>query len=74
MEYFEEALSALPQLPETRDRLEQAIDLRLTLHSVLRPLGDSGRILTYLREAEARAELFAAIALYRTMEMTFWLP
>src|SRR5207237_9417703 len=27
--YFEQALSALPHLPETRDRREQAVDLRL---------------------------------------------
>jgi hypothetical protein len=26
------------------------------------------------RRAEARAELSAAITLYRAMEMTFWLP
>jgi hypothetical protein len=26
------------------------------------------------RRAEARAELSAAIELYRAMEMTFWLP
>ena len=33
--YFEQALSALPHLPETRDTLEQAIDLRLSLRSAL---------------------------------------
>jgi class 3 adenylate cyclase/tetratricopeptide (TPR) repeat protein len=53
---FEQALSALPRLPETRDTQEQAIDLRLALRSALRPLGDLGRILTLLREAEALAE------------------
>jgi tetratricopeptide (TPR) repeat protein len=52
---FEEALSALPHLPETRDTREQAIDLRLTLRTALRPLGDFGRILTALREAESLA-------------------
>ena len=26
------------------------------------------------QQAQARAELLAAIALYRAMEMTFWLP
>ena len=30
--YFEQALSALPQLPETRGTREQAIDLRLALY------------------------------------------
>ena len=52
---FEQALSALPHLPETRDTREQAIDLRLALRSALRPLGAFGRILTVLREAEALA-------------------
>jgi class 3 adenylate cyclase/tetratricopeptide (TPR) repeat protein len=49
---FEQALSALPHLPETRDTREQASDLRLALRSALAPSGDSERILTYLREAE----------------------
>ena len=53
--YFEQALSALPQLPETRDTREQAIDLRLALGSALLPSGDYGRILTALREAESLA-------------------
>jgi predicted ATPase len=53
--YFEQALSALPHLPEQRDTHEQAIDLRLTLRSALRLLGDYGRVLTYLREAESLA-------------------
>ena len=37
--YFEQALSALAHLPETRDMREQAIDLRFALHSALMPLG-----------------------------------
>jgi tetratricopeptide (TPR) repeat protein len=53
---FEQALSVLPHLPETHDTLEQAVDLRLALRSALRPLGDFGRILTCLREAERLAE------------------
>jgi tetratricopeptide (TPR) repeat protein len=57
---FEQALSALPHLPETRDTREQAIDLRLALRTALFPLGDlSRRILTYLREAEALADTLA---------------
>ena len=54
--YFEQALGALPHLPETRDTREQAIDLRLALRSALVSSGNSGRILAYLREAEALAE------------------
>jgi class 3 adenylate cyclase/tetratricopeptide (TPR) repeat protein len=53
--YFEQALSALPHLPEQRTTHEQAIDLRLALRSALLPSGNSGRILVYLREAEALA-------------------
>src|SRR5262245_25284355 len=53
--YFEQALSALPHLPETRATCEQAIDLRLALRSALFPSGDTGRILACLREAEALA-------------------
>jgi class 3 adenylate cyclase/tetratricopeptide (TPR) repeat protein len=53
--YFEQALSALPHLPEQRATREQAIDLRLALHAALFPSGDSGRILVALREAEALA-------------------
>src|SRR5262249_42313064 len=38
--YFERALRALQQLPETRATIEQAIDLRLALRSALVPSGD----------------------------------
>jgi tetratricopeptide (TPR) repeat protein len=50
---FEQALSALPHLPEQRDTCAQAIDLRLALRNALMPSNDLGRILAYLREAEA---------------------
>jgi class 3 adenylate cyclase/tetratricopeptide (TPR) repeat protein len=54
--YFEQALGALPHLPETRDTREQAIDLRLALRTALFPSGGNlGRILAALREAEALA-------------------
>jgi tetratricopeptide (TPR) repeat protein len=52
---FEQALSALTHLPETRATREQAIDLRLALRSALFPSGDSERIVTYLHEAETLA-------------------
>jgi tetratricopeptide (TPR) repeat protein len=54
--YFEQALGALEHLPEQRNAQEQAIDLRLALRSALRPIGDFGRILACLREAEALAQ------------------
>jgi class 3 adenylate cyclase/tetratricopeptide (TPR) repeat protein len=56
MGYFEQALSALPHLPEQRDTLEQAVDLRLALRTALAPSSDLGRILTRLHEAETLAE------------------
>jgi class 3 adenylate cyclase/tetratricopeptide (TPR) repeat protein len=62
--YFEQALSALSHLPEQRHIVEQAIDLRLALRTALLPLGDLGRVLTYLREAEALA---AALDDYRRL-------
>jgi tetratricopeptide (TPR) repeat protein len=52
---FEQALSTLPYLPETRDTREQAIDLRLALRSALQFSGDWERLLEYLQEAEALA-------------------
>src|SRR5262249_43968078 len=56
VDYFEQARSAFPHLPEQRDTREQAIDLRLALRSALFPSGHFGRILATLREAEALAE------------------
>jgi class 3 adenylate cyclase/tetratricopeptide (TPR) repeat protein len=53
---FEQALGALPHLPQQHHTREQAIDLRLALASALRPLGDFKRILALLREAKALAE------------------
>jgi tetratricopeptide (TPR) repeat protein len=53
--YFEQALSVLQHLPDQRSTREQAIDLRLALRNALGPLGDMGRVLAYLREAEALA-------------------
>jgi tetratricopeptide (TPR) repeat protein len=52
---FEQALTALQRLPETRERLEQPIDLRFDLRTALFPLGEFERIFGYLREAEGLA-------------------
>jgi class 3 adenylate cyclase/tetratricopeptide (TPR) repeat protein len=52
---FEQALSVLSRLPETRDIREQAIDLRLALRMALYPLGNLERILALLHEAETLA-------------------
>jgi class 3 adenylate cyclase len=52
---FEQALTALQHLPETRETLEQAIDLRFDLRTALFPLGKFEQILDCLREAEGLA-------------------
>src|SRR5262249_12693793 len=56
VEYFEQALAALAQLPECRDTLEQAIDLRFDLHNALLPLDEQARLLDHLYAADALAE------------------
>jgi class 3 adenylate cyclase/tetratricopeptide (TPR) repeat protein len=52
---FEQALEVLKHLPENRDTLEQAIDIRFDIRNALQPLGERGPILEYLREAEKLA-------------------
>jgi tetratricopeptide (TPR) repeat protein len=52
----EQALMALKHLPESRDTIEQAIELRFDLRTALFALGELEQILDYLREAEALAE------------------
>jgi class 3 adenylate cyclase/tetratricopeptide (TPR) repeat protein len=53
---WEQALVALQHLPEGRDTVEQAIDLRLELRNELWPLGDYSRISDYLQQAETLAQ------------------
>ncbi len=53
--YFEQALAGLARLPEERDGLEHAIDLRFGLRNALLPLGDLARILFCLDEARRLA-------------------
>ena len=53
--WFEQALDALAHIPESRDTIEQAIDLRLELRNALVPLGRFSRVLEVLREAETLA-------------------
>ena len=52
---FEQALQALAHLPEDGDTRGLAIDLRLALTQPLDALGEYGRCLALLGEAEARA-------------------
>jgi tetratricopeptide (TPR) repeat protein len=52
---FEQGLAALNPLPDTRQKVERAIDLRLELRQSLFPLGELATALAYLREAEGLA-------------------
>ncbi|MGH7331351.1 MAG: AAA family ATPase [Candidatus Rokuibacteriota bacterium] len=49
---FEQALSVVRRLPETRETMEQAIDLLFDVRSSLNWLGELERVLVHLREAE----------------------
>jgi tetratricopeptide (TPR) repeat protein len=53
--YFEQALTALTHLSETRETLEHAIDVRFDLRNALFVLADFGRIEGCVREAEILA-------------------
>jgi tetratricopeptide (TPR) repeat protein len=55
-EAFERALDAIAHLPETRERLEETIDVRLELRNALWPIGRLDRALDSLRGAQALAE------------------
>jgi len=50
-----QALEALARLPDSRENLEDAIDVRLALRTALLPLGEFARILDHLRQAETVA-------------------
>jgi class 3 adenylate cyclase/tetratricopeptide (TPR) repeat protein len=50
---YEQALAALRHLPETREALEQAVDIRFDLRTALFPLGEFERTADHLREAES---------------------
>jgi len=49
--YFEQALEALRHLPDTRENLEHAIEIRLAMRPSLMTLGEIRRIGDHLREA-----------------------
>ena len=54
--HLEQALGALKHLAATRERTEQAIDIRLGLRSALRLLSEHGRIPELLQEAATLAD------------------
>ena len=50
--HFERVLVALQHLPESRDTLEHAVDVRCDLRLALMPLNERERSLAILREAD----------------------
>jgi class 3 adenylate cyclase/tetratricopeptide (TPR) repeat protein len=52
---FEQALAALHPLPDTHQKVERAIDLRLDLRQSLFPLNELATVWRYLQEAERLA-------------------
>ena len=54
---FEQALDTLKHLPESRETLELAIDLRFDLRNSLWPLGEPWRMHEHLQEARNLAEV-----------------
>jgi class 3 adenylate cyclase/tetratricopeptide (TPR) repeat protein len=55
---FEQGLAGLQHLPETRENLEQAVDLRIDLRKTLMILGELERVRDTLLEAHALAKNF----------------
>jgi class 3 adenylate cyclase/tetratricopeptide (TPR) repeat protein len=53
--FFEQALVALRRVPDRRETIEQAIDIRLDLRRALVPLGERAPILEHLQTAETLA-------------------
>jgi class 3 adenylate cyclase/tetratricopeptide (TPR) repeat protein len=53
--YLDQALAALDHLPESRERLIEAVDLRLDLRNSLHPLAEHERIRQHLTVAEQLA-------------------
>src|SRR5207245_5923915 len=54
--HLEEALVALGHLPDSPDHAEQAIDVRFELRRAFLALGEYGRMLDHLRDAEVLAQ------------------
>ena len=56
LDWFEQALTVLKALPESRSMLERSFDIRLEMRSILTQLSEVSRGLENLREAESIAE------------------
>jgi class 3 adenylate cyclase/tetratricopeptide (TPR) repeat protein len=53
--WFEQALSILEKVPETRENIELSIDIRFDLRNSLHPLGHLERCLDHLQKVQAQA-------------------
>lgn len=53
--WFEQALAVLEKLPESKDNIELAIDIRFDLRNALHPLGHLERCLDHLQKVQAQA-------------------
>src|SRR6266404_5222532 len=54
--HFEQALSVLEHLPESRDRTEQALDVQCQLQPAFLGLAEYGRMPSHLRDAEVLSQ------------------
>lgn len=57
--WFEQALAILEKVPETKENVELAIDIRFDLRNSLHPLGHLERILEHLQKVQAQATQLA---------------
>ncbi|MDU8914019.1 AAA family ATPase [Aestuariicoccus sp. MJ-SS9] len=55
-DFLDQALHALDRLPDNRETLQQAVDLRFEMKTALTPLGEFGRAVDYLLEARTLIE------------------
>ena len=53
--WFEQALAIFEKLPETRENIELAIDIRFDLRNALHPLGHLEKCLSHLQRVQAQA-------------------
>jgi DNA-binding NtrC family response regulator/tetratricopeptide (TPR) repeat protein len=74
--FFEQALAALEQLPETRETRELAVDLLVGLRNALQALGEFSRGLESLRHAERLADALSdrprLLEIAATLTGYFW--
>jgi class 3 adenylate cyclase/tetratricopeptide (TPR) repeat protein len=57
--WFEQALAILEKLPESKENIELAIDIRFDLRNALHPLGHLERCLDHLQKVQAQATQLA---------------